>query len=86
MLEANEMRMLPVGRRVICFVVGAVFAMAGALVAKRTIDRAIRWETLLKEDSLAYDMAYTDDWRSDTSSYGSFVSNVWSDELDKFDV
>jgi hypothetical protein len=57
----------------------------GAVAAKKAIDRAQRWEQESQEDSLAYDLAYTET-RSD-DSYGSFVSTTgWSDELDKFDV
>lgn len=56
----------------------------GALTAKKAIERAQQWEQESQEDSLAYDLAYTDNG-SDVS-YGSFVSTGWSDELDKFDV
>lgn len=56
----------------------------GVLTTKRAIQSAQKWKQRSLEDSLAYDMAYTDT-RSDYS-YGSFVSAAWSDELNKFEV
>jgi len=63
--------------------------VAGGLYAKRTLERIDRWEQLSKEDSLAYDVAYTSVYNDDVISYGSFasVTSEWSgDFLDRFDV
>lgn len=55
-----------------------------AISARRMLHRIQRWEQQSQEDSLAYDMAYTDNYSE--IGYGSFVSTSWSDDLDKFDV
>ena len=66
--------------------------LAGGVYAKRTLERIDRWEQLSKEDSLAFDIAYTTttmDTYSDVSygSFGSVSTTDWSgDYLDRFDV
>jgi hypothetical protein len=64
--------------------------LAGGLYAKRVLDRIDRWEHLSKEDSLAYDLAYTSPYNNNNddviSHYGSFVSDWSGDYLDRFDV
>jgi hypothetical protein len=65
--------------------------LAGGLLAKRVLKRMDRWEQLSKEDSLAFDVAYTTAfvYDEDAQSYGSFVETTsdWSrDNLDRFDV
>ena len=61
-------------------------------MAKRALDRIDRWEQLSKEDSLAYDLAYTtpgtySDLGSEYGSFGSSGESDWSgDYLDRFDV
>jgi hypothetical protein len=58
--------------------------LAGGLLAKRVFENAYKWELQAREDSLAYDIAYT----STTSEigYGSFVSDWTGSSIDKFDV
>ena len=70
----------------------SVALLAGGVFAKRALDRIDRWEQLSKEDSLAYDLAYTSaatdtySWASD-GSFASVSSTDWSgDYLDRFDV
>jgi hypothetical protein len=61
--------------------------LAGGLLAVRILIRMDRWEQLSKEDSLAFDVAYTSPYIDDGESYGSFASSEWSgDRLDRFDV
>jgi len=66
--------------------------LAGGIFARRALERIDRWEQLCKEDSLAFDIAYTSmttDTYSDVSygSAGSISSTDWSgDYLDRFDV
>ncbi|MGK3744123.1 MAG: hypothetical protein ACI8RD_010807 [Bacillariaceae sp.] len=66
--------------------------LAGGVYAKRTLERIDRWEQLSKEDSLAFDIAYTTmtmDTYSDVSygSFGSVSTTDWSgDYLDRFDI
>lgn len=74
----QQVRSLP------CLIVASVAICLGALVAKKALEKAQRWEQQSQEDSLAYDLAYTD--RRSDIGYGSFVSTAWSDDLEKFDV
>lgn len=65
--------------------------LAGGLFAKRALKRMDRWEQLSKEDSLAFDVAYTTAfvYDDDVDSYGSFAAAAsdWSgDYMDRFDV
>lgn len=66
--------------------------LAGGVFARRALERIDRWEQLCKEDSLAFDLAFTSmatDAYSDVSygSAGSKSSTDWSgDYLDRFDV
>jgi hypothetical protein len=61
--------------------------LAGGLLAIQALKRMDRWEQLSKEDSLAFDVAYTTTYKGDVESYGSFESLEWSgDRLDRFDV
>lgn len=57
--------------------------IAGAVMAKAALDGVHSWEQQSKEDSLVYDMAYTESFSE--LGYGSFVSD-WSSDLDKFDL
>ncbi|KAL3906233.1 MAG: hypothetical protein SGARI_004094, partial [Bacillariaceae sp.] len=64
--------------------------LAGGLFAKRALIRMDRWEQLSKEDSLAFDVAYTTAfvYDDDADSYGSFAAAAsdWSgDYMDRFD-
>lgn len=58
--------------------------LAGGLFARISLQRMDRWEHLSKEDSLAFDVAYT----SYIDDHGSFftVSDWSGDHLDRFDV
>jgi hypothetical protein len=58
-------------------------ALTGGVFAKRALEKLQKWEEQSNEDSLAYDMAYTD--TVSEIGYGSFVTS-WSNDLDKFDV
>jgi hypothetical protein len=61
--------------------------LAGGLLAIRALKRMEQWEQLSKEDSLAFDVAYTSTYKDDVDSYGSFEPFEWSgDRLDRFDV
>jgi len=57
--------------------------IGGGLLAVRSMKRLENWGIRSQEDSLAYDIANTS--RSE-SSYGSFDSHFWQDDLNKFDV
>ncbi|KAG7368108.1 hypothetical protein IV203_030851 [Nitzschia inconspicua] len=64
---------------------GSVFA--GGLFAKLALIRMDMWEQLSKEDSLAFDVAYTSPYHDEVESYGSFATSDWSgDYLDRFDI
>jgi hypothetical protein len=82
-LVDNEMQRVSCIRYVY-LIVASCSVLWGALLAKRTLDTMQRWEQQLQEDSLAYDVAYTDTLSE--FGYGSFDSASWSDELEKFDV
>jgi hypothetical protein len=62
--------------------------VAGGLFAQRSLSRMDQWEQLSKEDSLAFDLAYTISVSNDdVASYGSFVTDWSGDYLfDRFDV
>ena len=66
-----------------------LFAISGSIVtgafyARTALEKLQRWEEQSNEDSLAYDMAYTD--TVSEINYGSFVSSWDGGDLDKFDI
>jgi hypothetical protein len=67
---------------VVFLITGSVVS-GGILLAKWALDRFFKWEENEREDSLAFDIAYTT--TVSEIGYGSFVSN-WTGDLDKFDV
>jgi hypothetical protein len=69
------------GTVILVAISGAI--IAGALMAKKALDKLQKWEQQSQEDSLAYDIAYTT--TTSEVGYGSFVSD-WTGDLDKFDV
>jgi hypothetical protein len=79
--KRNEPIKAGLGTVILVAISGAI--IAGALMAKRALDKLQKWEQQSQEDSLAYDIAYTT--TTSEVGYGSFVSN-WTDDLDKFDV
>lgn len=58
--------------------------VAGALMAKKALDKLHKWEQQSQEDSLVFDMAYTTSAK-ELLGYGSFFS-AWNGDLDKYDV
>ena len=71
--------------RSVTFLVGAsLLLLLGALILKKALEKAHRWDHQLQVDSLAYDLAYTD--TRSYPGYGSFVSPASLHEFDRFDV
>lgn len=78
----------PIWSSWLCGIAMSGSVLAGGLFAKRVLKRMDRWEQLSKEDSLAFDVAYTSPYKDDGDSFGSFAATSdWSgDSLDRFDV